>query len=327
VKTKSRLRLEIKEISAEGSFEGLLSPYGNVDATGDVVKAGAYTKTLKDRGNKIPLLWQHQAALPIGELTLEERPDGLWCKGQLLMADSVAQRAYLFIKSRIVKGLSIGFEAVKDAVENGVRYLSEIKLYEGSIVTFPANEAALITSVKGARETKGDFIEELTEIQLQDAGYQMQCALRCALSSAAWASGLTREQKIALVESIIQQFADAYTAYFPAYLDMLAQMYGDMETWSAKRFETKSGRKFSAATKQAMQDACAQIKSGHEALLALMDGEADEEDTTLEGKAGAPLVTSKPGAARETKSEPVDHSAIVSRLDNLKGLLQWNPSN
>jgi HK97 family phage prohead protease len=67
--------------------KGLLSPYGNVDATGDVVEPGAYTKTLKDRGNKIPLLWQHRRTLPIGELTLEERPDGLWCKGQLLMAD------------------------------------------------------------------------------------------------------------------------------------------------------------------------------------------------------------------------------------------------
>lgn len=323
MKTKSRLRLEIKEISAEGVFEGLLSPYGNIDATGDVVEPGAYTKTLKDRGNKIPLLWQHQASLPIGELTLEERPDGLWCKGQLLMADTVAQRAYLFIKARIVKGLSIGFESIKDAIENGIRHLKEIKLYEGSIVTLPANESALIMSVKGAVQTKGDFNDELAEIQLQEAGYQMRSALGCALSSAVWASGLTREEKIALATAIIQQFSDAYMAYFPAYLDMLAEMYGDMETWSAKRFETKAGRKFSAATKQVMQDACTQIKSAHEALLALFDDEADEEDdSTLEGKAGAPAVTSKPGAACETKSEPVDHSAIATLFQSeLKGLL------
>src|ERR1041385_5901094 len=165
MKIKSRLRLEIKDITAEGSFEGMLSPYGNVDGTGDVVEPGAYTKTLNDRGNKIPLLWQHQPSLPIGELTLEDRAEGLWCKGQLLMADTVAQRAYLFIKARIVKGLSIGFESIRDAIDNGVRHLKEIKLYEGSIVTFPANEAALIASVKnGAIEAKGDFNEELAEI-------------------------------------------------------------------------------------------------------------------------------------------------------------------
>jgi uncharacterized protein len=320
MKTKQRLRLEIKEISTEGSFEGWLSPYGNVDGTGDVVEAGAYTKTLKDRGNKVPLLWQHQPSLPIGELTLEERPEGLWCKGQLLMADSVAQRAYLFIKARIVKGLSIGFEAVKDAVENGVRRLKEIKLYEGSIVTFPANEAALIHSVKGSVETKGDFNEELTEIQLQDAGYQMRSALFNALSSVTWASGMTREEKISAAAAVIAQFADAYLAYFPAFLDLLAEMYGDMETWSQKRFETKEGRKISAATMNSMKNACDQIKGGHDTLLALMTDEAEEKGNTLEHKA-APVLTPPAGAAA-LKPEPAQgHSAAESLIGNIKALI------
>jgi HK97 family phage prohead protease len=317
---KSRLRMEVKEISTEGVFEGLLSPYGNVDLTGDVVEPGAFTKTLKDRGSKVPLLWQHSAAMPVGELTLEERPDGLWCKGQLLMADSVAQRAYLFIKAGIVKGLSIGFETVKDAIENGVRHLKEIKLYEGSIVTFPANESALIFSVKGNRETKGDFNEELTEIQLQEAGYQMRCALACALSSVIWAN-MTRDEKIAAAEATIQQFHDAYMQYLPAYLDMLAEEYGEMETWSRKRFETKEGRKFSAATKEAMKSACDQIKSGHETLLALLEGEAVEDEG--ENKTAPPVDTSSEGAARETKSEPAaSHSAeVVDLITGMRTLL------
>src|SRR6185503_21128582 len=108
MKTKLRMRLEIKEISAEGSFEGLLSPYGNVDGGGDVVERGAYVKTLKDQGPTRPMLWQHKTDMPIGELTLEDRSEGLWCKGQLLMALPEAQKAYLLIKARIVKGLSIG---------------------------------------------------------------------------------------------------------------------------------------------------------------------------------------------------------------------------
>ena len=49
-KTKSRLRFEIKQISEQGYFEGLLSPYGSVDDGNDVVEPGAYTKTLKDNG-------------------------------------------------------------------------------------------------------------------------------------------------------------------------------------------------------------------------------------------------------------------------------------
>lgn len=320
MKTKQRLRLEIKEISAEGSFEGLLSPYGNVDGTGDIVEPGAYTKTLKDRGNKVPLLWQHQPSLPIGELTLEERADGLWCKGQLLMADSVAQRAYLFIKARIVKGLSIGFESVKDTIDNGIRYLKEIKLYEGSIVTFPANEAALIASVKGDRETKGDFNEELTEIQVMEMRYQLMQALSAAISAAAWSSDLTRDEKISLGVTIWQQASDAFNAWFPLYLDCMTQRYGPMETWSDKRFETKEGRKISTATMSSMKSACEQIKSGHDTLLALMTDEAEEKGTTLEHKA-APVLTLPAGAAA-AKSEPEEiHSAAESLIGNIRALI------
>src|SRR5436190_1128366 len=96
MKTKLRMRMEIKEVSAEGSFEGLLSPYGNVDGGGDVVEPGAYTKTLQEQGATRPMLWQHKTDVPIGSLTLEDRPEGLWCKGQLLMSDPDAQRAYRF---------------------------------------------------------------------------------------------------------------------------------------------------------------------------------------------------------------------------------------
>ncbi len=316
MKVKQRMRLEIKEVTAEGSFEGLLSPYGNVDGGADVVEPGAYTKTLQEQGNTRPMLWQHKSDCPIGELVLEDRPDGLYCKGQLLMALPEAQKAYLLIKAKIVKGLSIGFEAVKDAVNNGVRHLKEIKLYEGSVVTFPMNESALITSVKGKTETKGDFNAELTEIQLGDAGYQMRTALSCALSCVTW-SDLTRDEKITAAALVIQQFNDAYMAYYPAYLDMLTEQYGGMELWNAKRFETKAGKKISAATKEQIQSACDHSKSANDILLALLADEAGEADST----------TSKAKAAIEIKSEPVDHSALKSKINELKGVFQWNLSN
>jgi HK97 family phage prohead protease len=304
MKKKLRMRLEIKEISAEGSFEGLLSPYGNVDHGGDVVEPGAYAKTLKDQGNKRPMLWQHKTDMPIGELTLEDRAEGLWCQGQLLMALPEAQKAYLLIKARIVKGLSIGFEAIRDSIDKGVRRLKEIRLYEGSIVTFPMNEAAMITSVKNAAESKGDFIEELTEIQLQDAGYQMHCALRYALSSITW-SELAREEKITAAEVIIQQFNDAYMAYYPAYLDMLTEMYGGMETWAAKRLEVKAGRAISAAN----QD---KIQSVVDTLLALIAEDAGTSDDAATSAA----------KAAATKSGPVsDHSAAESLIGNIRSLI------
>src|SRR6185369_2480479 len=149
--------------------------------------------------------------------------------------------------------------------------------------TFPMNESAIITNIKAAAETKGDFNEELTEIQLQDAGYQMFCALRYALSSATW-SELTKDEKVTLAEVIIQQFSDAYMAYFPAYIDLLTEMYGGMETWAAKKLETKAGRTFSAANREKIQD----IANNLLALIADDAGTSEEEAATSPTKAAAP---------------------------------------
>ena len=92
--SEQQLQLEIKEITTEGTFEGLLSPYGNVDAGGDVVEPGAFTKTLKERGGKVPLLWQHDSKNPIGSIVLEDRTAGLYAKGQLLLSIPQAKAAY-----------------------------------------------------------------------------------------------------------------------------------------------------------------------------------------------------------------------------------------
>ena len=307
MKTKQRMRLEIKEITAEGSFEGILSPYGNVDSGGDVVLKGAYEKTLKEQGNTRPLLWQHKTDTPIGQLTLEDREDGLWAKGQLLMELEEAHKAYLLIKAGIVKGLSIGFVSIRDSIEKGVRQLREIKLYEGSLVTFPMNEMALVTSVKRNGETKEDFNQELSDIQMMDAGYQMRCALWRALDSMIW-SGFTKDEIISGSEMVVQQFTDAYMAYLPAFVDMLVTdgylMVGasPMEMMTARaRLETKAGRQISAANMDKLNTARDHMKSAHDIVSALVDEEAGKS-ATPPGAGGEP--TLEPKAAEPSTSEP-----------------------
>jgi HK97 family phage prohead protease len=318
INRKSNLRMEIKEISADGSFTGLLSVYNIVDLGKDLVEPGAFTKTIKDHGNEVPMLWQHKPDVPIGTLTLEDGPEALHVKGQLLMDLPEAKKAYLLIKARIVRGLSIGFDTVKEVLDGGIRRLKELRLYEGSIVTFPMNEAALITSVKHLAERKEDFTTELAELQLQDAGYQMWCALRNALCSIPW-SGLSSEEKLAAAAATLEQFTAAWMDYLPAYLDWLAEEYGDMKTASRRRLEAKahqlkSGRRISAATKTQITQAHEHVKSASDLLFALLDGEADDVD---EDEA-----TSGSKAAAETKPEPApDHSAASSLLDSIRAMI------
>ena len=226
MKPKHLLRMTIKSVAPDGSFTGSLAVYNNIDLGGDLIEPGAFTKTIQDHGNEVPLLWQHDPKTPIGMLTLVDGPAALSVKGQLCMEVPAAKNAYILIKARIVKGLSIGFDTVKDAVDGAVRHLKEIRLWEGSIVTFPMNENALITSVKARRaarmEAKADFSTEYAEIQLQDAMYQMWIALRYALSSIPW-SDMERDEKIAASAASIEQFTAAYMEFIPAYIDWLTE--------------------------------------------------------------------------------------------------------
>lgn len=312
---KHMLRMEIKEISSAGEFEGLLSVYNNVDQGRDLVEPGAFTKTIQERGGEVPLLWQHKADVPIGMLSLQDGPDALRVKGRLLMELDDAKKAYLLIKAKIVKGLSIGFETIKDTVEDGVRRLKELKLYEGSIVTFPMNELAIITSVKahGVAEEK-DFNEELSQIQLCDAADQMMNALHCALCDLRWTMDLSKADIISASETVITQFHEAYMAFLPAYLDMMAQMMGGMETMGRKEaeqkartaFEAKAGRTHSGATVDRYKQMQTHVKSMDDILTALLE------------EAGSS--TSEPEAADSKTSEPELIHSAAQILEDMRSL-------
>lgn len=157
-------KLEIKAFGEQGSFTGMASVYGNKDLGGDVVEPGAFAKTLSDKGGQVPILWQHDQTEPIGMGTLTDTADGLQISGDLAIDSSpVAQKAYGLLKRGILKGLSIGYDAVRKEMKNGTRHLQELKLWEVSIVTFPMNEMASVTGIKAAEEAQlslAEFIED-----------------------------------------------------------------------------------------------------------------------------------------------------------------------
>jgi Escherichia/Staphylococcus phage prohead protease len=137
---------EVKSLGDAGQFSGIASTYGNRDQQGDVVAPGAFARTLSEGGKQRPLLWQHQQ--PVGLVTLRDSPAGLLAEGQLSLGVQLAKDAYTLMKDGVVRGLSIGFQTLRDEVKGGVRQLLEVKLFEVSLVTFPANEMASVTSVK-----------------------------------------------------------------------------------------------------------------------------------------------------------------------------------
>jgi len=136
-------------------IEGYASFFGLTDQGGDVVLKGAYAnslKTLKSKGRSVKMLWQHDPSQPIG-IWDEVREDarGLYVKGRLLTDVARGREAVALIEAGAIDGLSIGYRTVKAQKDaKGARLLSELELWEVSLVTFPMlPEARLSTEAKG----------------------------------------------------------------------------------------------------------------------------------------------------------------------------------
>jgi uncharacterized protein len=161
----SSLSFKVKDLdgAGEGSFTGLLAAYNNVDYGNDLIEPGAFTRTLNSR-KSYPLLWQHQADSPIGTLDVTDTPQGLMVKGQLLLDIPQAKTAYALLRAKVISGMSIGYDTIKDSMEDGVRHLKELRLWEGSIVTFPMNELATVSSVKAVSDAdRAKYLKNINE--------------------------------------------------------------------------------------------------------------------------------------------------------------------
>ena len=157
--------LDGETVRAEGTrIEGYASLFGIADQGGDVVERGAYGRSLKALsagGRRVRMLWQHDPREPIGvweEVREDDR--GLWVKGHLLTDVARGREAAALIRAGAIDGLSIGYRtktAAKDAA--GQRRLSEVDLWEVSLVTFPMLPDARVGAKQEAPRTDGALRE------------------------------------------------------------------------------------------------------------------------------------------------------------------------
>lgn len=187
------LTFELKADAAEDgvrSFSGYGSVFDTVDSYGDTIVKGAFKDTLKEwkAKSKLPkLLLQHGGGgffsanaddmVPIGKWDeMKEDSHGLFVRGHLFDLDTDrAKSVYVAMKEKELDGLSIGFRTKKWKYDEDtdIRTLTEIELWEVSLVTFPANDPARVSSVKSDGELP---TERRFEDFLRDAGFSRQQA-------------------------------------------------------------------------------------------------------------------------------------------------------
>lgn len=176
--------LEIRGVSDSGTITGYGSVFGVLDSYNDIVAPGAFAKSVTEHaaaGSMPAMLWQHKSDEPIGVWTsMAEDKTGLVMEGQLAMDTVRGKEAHSLLKLGAIKGLSIGFytRAYSYDTHTDVRTLLDVDLVETSLVTFPANRDAQVTSVRSI-----ESIESLRDAELMLRDHGMTRAQATALVS------------------------------------------------------------------------------------------------------------------------------------------------
>lgn len=167
-------------VKGDHVIEGYASLFGACDQGGDIVSKGAYAASLAAstaEGRRVKMLWQHDPLQPIGVWDeVREDAKGLWVKGRLLPDVARGRDAVELIAAGAIDGLSIGYRTVK-ATKNtkGQRLLTELELWEVSLVTFPMLPSARVAA-------KSEASVSQTEAMLRD----MAAAFRGVRATLAW---------------------------------------------------------------------------------------------------------------------------------------------
>jgi HK97 family phage prohead protease len=166
------LSLEVKDIEPKTRrVTVMLSKFDNIDSDNDVIRQGAFAKSILERGpestsnRKIQFLRHHDWEHQIGKFVhMEETSEGLIAIGELSTSNQ-GDDALKDYQLGVINEHSIGFQYVHDkmhGIEQGdsmIWDIKEVMLWEGSAVTFGANEMTPTLDV-----SKGEHISYLDKL-------------------------------------------------------------------------------------------------------------------------------------------------------------------
>ena len=145
--------IELREGSDTLTLEGYASVFDTPYEVGgfqETVKRGAFSKTLQERSIATKLLINHEglplASAKSGTLQLSEDDRGLMVRAELDPSDPDVQSLVPKMRRGDLDEMSFGFRTIKDSWNEDMsqRSLEEVRLYDVSVVTYPANPATSV---------------------------------------------------------------------------------------------------------------------------------------------------------------------------------------
>jgi HK97 family phage prohead protease len=144
----------------------------------EFVRRGAFTKTIKD-GADVRLLIDHEgvplARSKSGTLTMEEDDFGLRIEAMLDETNPDAAKVMSALRRGDVSQMSFAFQTVKDSwsTDKRTRELKEVRLYDVSVVTYPAYEET-VAELRSRNNTTTDTVTPVAPLALRKRQIQLQ---------------------------------------------------------------------------------------------------------------------------------------------------------
>ena len=172
---------EVKAVDGNaGTFEAIVSVFGNKDLGGDTVMPGAFTDTLNEwaaKGDPIPVIWSHNWDDPFAHIgyvvEAREVEKGLWIKAQLDLDTPLAAQVHRLLKGRRVTQFSFGYFAdevkwVEDPDTGRMsRELHRVSIFETGPTLLGMNPDTQL--IRAASATSGDQITPEVRAQIEQA--------------------------------------------------------------------------------------------------------------------------------------------------------------
>lgn len=165
-----RKQFEIKAVREDQNLyvEGYAAVFANIDSYNDRIQKGAFVNTINGTNrDRIAFCKDHDLRDVIGVIVdLREDEKGLWFRAKISKTRD-GKDVEILLEDGALKEFSIGYitKAYEWNEEEGIRTLTEIELWEISLVTRAANDQAKViaTEIKSEDDTRGLSDEELIE--------------------------------------------------------------------------------------------------------------------------------------------------------------------
>jgi len=171
---------EIRETADGMSFTGYAAVF-NSDSEPlpfiERIAPGAFKRSLQSR-NEVKLLWNHDAGEPLASVrggTLKLTEDEIGLRVEATLANTTRGRDVAeLIRSKTIDSMSFGFSVIKDSWQGEVRTLEAVRLFETSVVSWPAYTATSGTiSVRSA--TPGIDADQLADALMRlESGEELE---------------------------------------------------------------------------------------------------------------------------------------------------------